>query len=285
MSNPPTQFKLARVARPELERPLALVTIDNGADHTKPTVFGRSAFESLEHVLGELEGGDWAALVITGKPYFFSAGADLEEFSLRAVPELAREGSRTGHELFGRIHALPYPTVAAINGACLGGGVELALHCDARTISTGVRHFACPECLLGIVPGWGGTQLVPRLVGAETAIEFVVENPLRQNRMLDGRRARELGFADRLLEPAEFVDESIGYAVELTSRPLETPPAASPPDTPLTDVFQRARARVDDAVHGAAPAPYRALDLIEGALSGWSLEGGYRAEEDAIADL
>ena len=112
-----TEFKLAEVRRPELERPLALVTIDNGADHTKPTVFGRSAFESLERVLGELEDGDWAALVITGKPYFFSAGADLDEFSLGGAAELAREGSKTGHELFGRIRALPYPTVAAIN-AC-----------------------------------------------------------------------------------------------------------------------------------------------------------------------
>jgi len=81
---PLTQFKVAEVRRPELERPLALVTIDNGADHTKPTVFGRSAFASLERILGELESDDWAALVITGKPYFFSAGADLEEFSLRA---------------------------------------------------------------------------------------------------------------------------------------------------------------------------------------------------------
>jgi 3-hydroxyacyl-CoA dehydrogenase/enoyl-CoA hydratase/carnithine racemase len=273
------------VSKPELERPLALVTIDNGADHTKPTVLGRSAFESLERLLGELEAGDWAALVLTGKPYFFSAGADLEEFSLRAVPELAREGSRTGHELFGRIRELPYPTVAAINGACLGGGVELALHCDARTISTAVRHFACPECLLGIVPGWGGTQLIPRLVGAETAIEFVVENPLRQNRMHDGRRAHELGFADRLLEPAEFVDESIAYAVELATSPRETRPGARPPDTPFADVFRRARTRLNDTVHGATPAPYRALDLIEGAVSGWGLEEGYRAEEDAIADL
>ena len=278
-----TEFKLAEVRRPELERPLALVTIDNGADHTKPTVFGRSAFESLERVLGELEDGDWAALVITGKPYFFSAGADLDEFSLGAAAELAREGSKTGHELFGRIRALPYPTVAAINGACLGGGVELALHCHARTISTAVRHFACPECLLGIVPGWGGTQLVPRLVGAETAIEFVVDNPLRQNRMLDGRRARELGFADRLLEPAEFIDESLAFARELAERGAPERPA--PDWSGLEELVARASAQLDDAVHGTAPAPYRALELIEGALSGWSLEEGYRAEEDAIADL
>jgi 3-hydroxyacyl-CoA dehydrogenase/enoyl-CoA hydratase/carnithine racemase len=287
--NPPTAFKLARVARLELERPLALVTIDNGADHTKPTVFGRSAFESLAAVLKELESEEWAALVITGKPYFFSAGADLEEFSVRTTPELAREGSRTGHEFFGRIRALPYPTVAAINGACLGGGVELALHCDARTIATSVRHFASPECLLGIVPGWGGTQLVPRAVGAETAIEFIVENPLRQNRMLDAVQAHELGFADRLLEPAEFVDESLAFATELARNSAKPETRAESGDSPLRETasgtLQKARARLDDAVHGAAPAPYRALDLIEGALSGWSLDEGCRAEEDAIAEL
>ncbi len=286
MSEPLTEFKLAGVVRPELDRPLALVTIDNGADQTKPTVFGRSAFESLARVLDRLESEDWAALVITGKPYFFSAGADLEEFTRRAAADLAREGSRTGHELFGRIRALPYPTVAAINGACLGGGVELAVHCDARTISTAVRHFACPECLLGIVPGWGGTQLVPRLVGAETAIEFVVENPLNRNRMLDGRRAHELGFADRLLEPVEFVDDSLAFAVDLArdSGPkLGT--ETSPLDADVADTLRKARARLDDIVHGAARAPYRALDLIEGALSGWSLEQGYEAEEDVIAEL
>jgi len=284
-----TEFTLARVARPELERPIALVTIDNGADHTKPTVFGRSAFESLERLLPELESDDCAGLVITGKPYFFSAGADLEEFSVRATSELAREGSRIGHDLFGRIRALPFPTVAAINGACLGGGVELALHCDARTISTAVRHFACPECFLGIIPGWGGTQLVPRLVGGETAVAFIVENPLRQNRMLDGLRAHELGFTDRLLEPPEFVDESLAFVTELIRNTAESATRFErgdrPPGDAVADTLRKARARLDDAVHGAAPAPYRALDLIEGALTGWSLEEGYRAEEDAIAEL
>jgi 3-hydroxyacyl-CoA dehydrogenase/enoyl-CoA hydratase/carnithine racemase len=257
---------------------VALVTIDNGADHTKPTFFGRAALKSLERLLPDLEEGDWAALVLTGKPLVFAAGADITEFP-NATREQAIAGSRAGHELFGRIRALPYPTVAAINGACLGGGVELALHCDARTISSAVRHFACPECFLGIVPAWGGTQLVPRLVGAETAVRFIVANPMRQNRMLTGPEAFELGFADRLLEPPEFVDESIAFALDLVTN------SVSQSDGDVTEVIRKARARLDGQVHRAAPAPYKALELIEGALSGWSLEEGYAAEEEAVGEL
>jgi 3-hydroxyacyl-CoA dehydrogenase/enoyl-CoA hydratase/carnithine racemase len=227
--------------------------------------------------LPQLEDGDWTALVITGKPFVFAAGADITEFP-NATRELAIEGSRAGHELFGRIRALPFPTVAAVNGVCLGGGVELALHCDARTMSSAVRHFACPECFLGILPAWGGTQLVPHLVGAEAAAKFVVENPMRQNRMLTGPQAFELGFADRLLEPVEFVDESIQFALELPERPER-------PAEDAAEMLRKARARLDGQVHGAAPAPYRALDLIEGALGGWSLEEGYAAEEEAVGDL
>ncbi|HSL63723.1 MAG TPA: enoyl-CoA hydratase/isomerase family protein, partial [Gaiellaceae bacterium] len=196
MAEPVTEFKLARVDT-RVGR-VALVTMDNGEDWTKPNVFGRGALESLARLLPELEGGEWKAMVLTGKPFVFAAGADVSEFPLRTTRELAEEGSRAGHELFGRIRALPFPTLAAINGACVGGGVEIALHCDARTISTAVRHFASPECFLGIIPGWGGTQLVPRLLGAPTAVKFVVENPLRQNRMLKAAEALELGFSDRM---------------------------------------------------------------------------------------
>jgi 3-hydroxyacyl-CoA dehydrogenase/enoyl-CoA hydratase/carnithine racemase len=179
---------------------------------------------------------------------------------------------------------LPYPTVAAVNGACLGGGVELALHCDARTISSAVRHFACPECFLGIVPAWGGTQLIPPLVGAETAVKFMVVNPMRQNRVLTGPEAFELGFADRLLEPPEFVDESIAFALEL--EPTRDSPRDSHRDShSVAEVIRKARARLDGQVHGAAPAPYRALELIEGACSGWTLEEGLRAEEEAVGEL
>ncbi len=280
MASPPTEFKLRRLET--RVGPVALLTMDNGEDWTKPNTFGEGALRSLEIALGALEGGDWRGLVLTGKPFVFAVGADIGEFG-EITPERAREGGEAGHHLFGRIRALPYPTLAAVNGAALGGGVEIALHCDYRTISGDVRHFACPEVLLGLIPGWGGTQLVPKLVGAETAVKFIVESPLRQNRMLNAQQALEAGFADALLEPVEFLDESIALLIAK----VEEGAGKRHPGADLSDaaeVVRKARARLDGQVHGATPAPYRALDLIEGAAT-WSLEEGYRAEEDALAEL
>src|SRR6188472_1239221 len=268
---PASEFKLQRAGE------LAIVTLDNGEDWTKPTTLGPAALESLAALLDELERSDFGGLVLTGKPFVFCVGADVEEFP-NVTPERAREGSRAGHELLGRLAALPFPTLAAINGACLGGGLELALSCDLRTMSTAVRHFGCPEVFLGLFPAWGGTQLVPRLVGAETAVKVLVESPLQQNRMIDGKTAYELGFADALLEPVEFLDESIAF---LRSGPTPRPPADL---GDAEEVVARSRRRVDDQVHGAAPAPYVCLDLIEGA-SRWTLEEGFRAEEDAVSGL
>jgi 3-hydroxyacyl-CoA dehydrogenase/enoyl-CoA hydratase/carnithine racemase len=271
----PTEFKLARI---ETEGgPVALVTVDNGEDYTKPTSLGRSALESLAELLPKLEEGDWTGMVLTGKPFVFCVGADINEFH-GIDPETARLGSSTGHQLFRRIAELPYPTVAAVNGACLGGGVELALHCDFRTISSSVRHFAAPEVFLGLFPAWGGTQLVPRLAGVEAAIRFIVTNPMRQNRMLTAAEAVELGLADHLLEPAEFLDDSLSLLLHGTwSRDAARLDG-------LEEAVAKARRQLDDSIHGAAPAPYRALDLIEGA-GRWSIEEGYAAEEDAIAEL
>ncbi len=280
MSEPVTRFHVRRVDTAAGR--VALVTIDNGADWRKPNTFGREALESLREALTVLRAPGWAGLLLTGKPLVFAAGADIDEFE-GMTAERAREAGRAGHELFAALRELPYVTVAAINGAALGGGVEIALHCDYRTISSGVHHFACPEVFLGIIPGWGGTQLVPRLVGCQRAVDFVVSNPLRQNRMLSGAQAFEAGFADVLLEPAEFLDDSVAFLVERIEAAADEP-SRTFDLTDVAEVCRRARAQVDDTVHGAAPAPYRALDLIEGAAS-WTLQEGYRAEEDALADL
>jgi 3-hydroxyacyl-CoA dehydrogenase/enoyl-CoA hydratase/carnithine racemase len=276
----PTQFKLQKVST--RVGPIAFVTMDNGEDWQKPNTFGEAALRSLEGVLDQLRTRDWRGLLLTGKPFVFAVGADIGEFG-EITPERARLGGEAGHELFGRIRELPFVTVAAINGAAVGGGVEIALHCDYRTIASSVRHFACPEVFLGLIPGWGGTQLVPQLVGAEQAVRFVVENPLRQNRMLSAQQAFEVGFADALLEPVEFLDESLAYLLDKVDEGAgKRRPSADLSD--VGEVCRKARSRLDGQVHGAAPAPYRALDLIEGAAT-WSLEEGYRAEEDALAEL
>jgi 3-hydroxyacyl-CoA dehydrogenase/enoyl-CoA hydratase/carnithine racemase len=279
VASPPTEFKLQRLETPA--GPVALVTMDNGEDWQKPNTFGEAALRSLESTLDEIGRDDWAGLVLTGKPFVFAVGADIGEFG-SITPDRARLGGEAGHELFGRIRELPFPTLAAINGAAVGGGVEIALHCDFRTIASSVRHFACPEVFLGLIPGWGGTQLVPRLVGAEQAVAFVVENPLRQNRMLTAPKAFEAGFADALLEPVEFLDESIAWLLQAIEEQRAPREASDLSD--VAEVVRKARSRLDGQVHGAALAPYRALDLIEGSAS-WTLEEGYRHEEDALAEL
>jgi 3-hydroxyacyl-CoA dehydrogenase/enoyl-CoA hydratase/carnithine racemase len=275
-----TQFKLQQVET--RVGPIALVTMDNGEDWQKPNTFGEPALRSLDEVLGRLRTRDWRGLLLTGKPFVFAVGADIDEFG-EITPERARLGGEVGHELFGRLRELPFITLAAINGAAVGGGVEIALHCDYRTLSSSVRHFACPEVFLGLIPGWGGTQLIPQLVGAEQAVRFIVENPLRQNRMLTAQQAFQAGFADALLEPVEFLDESLALLVQkIEEDPGKRRPAADLSE--VGEVCRKARARLDGQLHGAAPAPYRALDLIEGAAT-WSLEEGYQAEEDALAEL
>jgi len=271
VADPVTQFHLER------RDSLALVTMDDGTREGRPNILGRGALESLARLLPELEEGEFSALVITGKPGSFSGGADLDEFPRIETREQAIEGSRTGHELFARIRALPYPTVAAINAAVLGGGVELALHCDYRVIADDVRHVASPECLLGFVPAWGATQLAPRLVGPEAAVKLIVANPMRQNKMLNAEQAHELGLVDRVTAPEHLIDEALAIAHDQPTRDA--------PDLSATsDVVARAQSQLDDSLHGAAPAPYRALDLIDGGQA-WTLEEGYRAEEEALADL
>ncbi len=280
MAESPTRFFLQEV--PTGVGPIALVTMDNGEEWQKPNVFGRAALASLGELISDLEGREWIGLVLTGKPFVFAAGADLTEFPRMSTPELARAAAVGGHEAFGAIRDLPFPTLAAINGAAVGGGLEIALHCDFRTVARSVRHIGFPEVFLGIIPGWGGTQLTPRLVGAAAAVELIVANPLKQNRLINASRAAELGLADALLDDVEFLDDSIEWLVGAVETP---PPARETVDlSDAAEICAKARYAVDDAVHGVALAPYRALELIAGSAE-WTIAQGYAAEEDALADL
>ena len=285
---------------------LALITLDNGHDHTKPNTFGPQGLLSLNAALDAAEAraaaGEIAAVGVTGKPFILAAGADLDGAAAAIAgagldPAAARERAlgiaSLGHAVFRRLGELPVPSFAFINGVALGGGLEVALHCTYRTISAGVPMVAFPECFLGLVPGWGGAYLLPRLIGPARALKLIIENPLSQNKMLRGPEAFELGIADAMFEPADFLEESLRWAArvltgaETVSRAADAlglDGRAAGTEEEWAQAVAGARFFVDGKLHGAAPAPYRALDLVAAARTA-SRDEGFAAEDDALADL
>jgi 3-hydroxyacyl-CoA dehydrogenase/enoyl-CoA hydratase/carnithine racemase len=282
---------------------MALITLDNGHDHTRPNTFGPRGLlalrDALEHVAERAERGDIAAVGVTGKPFIFSAGADLGVVALIRSRDEALAVGRLGHSVFRRLGELAVPSFAFVNGVALGGGLELALHCSHRTISSGVTAVAFPECFLGLVPGWGGTYLLPRLIGPAEALKMIIENPLSQNRMLDGPAALALGIADAMFPPADFLAESLRWAAVVvrgggaaeapagtgTARlPVPLRPRSSVSAGDWEQAVAAARFLADGKLHGAAPAPYRAIELVAAARDRGRDEG-FAAEDQALADL
>src|SRR3954468_3413783 len=281
-----TDAKVRYVDLPGVESPVALITLDNGFDHTKPNTFGPAGLQRLDAALDDIENHSpaVAAIAVTGKPFIFAVGADLTGVPNVTSRDLALEIGQLGHRGFKRIKDASVPTFAFINGAAMGGGVEIALHCDYRPLSSGIPALALPECFLGLVPGWGGTQLLPNLIGADKAVTVVIENPLNQNRILKGKQAFELGIGDALFEPADFLEQSLLWAAKVLRGEI----TVTRPEVERGEAWQTAIARgrtiADGKSHGYAPAPYRALKRIELAETA-SLSDGTAAEDQALADL
>jgi 3-hydroxyacyl-CoA dehydrogenase/enoyl-CoA hydratase/carnithine racemase len=266
----------------------ALITLDNGFDHTKPTTFGPQSLANLDAAIDQVEKeaaeGAIVGVGITGKPFIFAVGADLKGVELLKRHEDALAIGRGGHEVFKRLQQLAVPTFAYYNGAAMGGGVEVGLHCSYRTVSASVPAFSLPEVFLGLVPGWGGCTLLPNLIGADRAVTVIIENSLNQNRQLKGAQVHELGIADALFEAADFLEQSLAW----TSAVLRGEIEVVRPEVDRGEAWDRAVARgraiADGKVHGAAPAAYRALDIIDAARGG-DLRHGFEAEDRALADL
>ena len=269
---------------------MALITLDNGRDHTRPNTFGPAGLLSLREALDAVaaratpEAGEQriVAVGVTGKPFIFAVGADLTGAALVGSRDEALALGRLGHAVFRRLGELAVPSFAFVNGAALGGGLELALHCSYRTISSGVTAVAFPECFLGLLPGWGGTYLLPRLIGPAQALKVIIENPLSQNRMLRGAQALSLGIADAMFEPADFLAESLRWAAQVLTGAAEV--SRVRPEQDWDQAVAGARFFVDGKLHGAAPAPYRAIDLVA-AARGRTRDEGFAAEDEGLADL
>ncbi len=267
---------------------LALITLDNGHDHTKPNTFGVRGLLSLNAALDDLAAraarGEIAAVGVTGKPFILAAGADLDGAALADTREKALAIGRLGHAVFRRLGELGVPSFGFINGVALGGGLEVALHCTYRTVSSGVPMLALPECFLGLVPGWGGAYLLPRLIGPAAALQVIIENPLSQNKMLRGPEAFGLGVADAMFEPADFLEESLRWAAGVLTGSVTVARSSLASAAEWDAAVAAARFFTDGKLHGAAPAPYRALELVAGARTR-TRDEGFAAEDEALADL
>lgn len=283
-----TQAHVRHIELPGGVGTFALITLDNGLDHTKPTTFGPQSLANVDAAITQVEAeaaeGGIVGAGITGKPFIFAVGADLKGVELLKRHEDALAIGKGGHDVFKRLAALAVPTFAYYNGAAMGGGVEIGLHCSYRTVSAALPAFSLPEVFLGLVPGWGGCTLLPNLIGAERAVKVIIENSLNQNKQLKGAQVYELGIADALFEGADFLEQSLLWTASVLGGELKVERPEIDRGAAWDEAVERGRFVADSKVHGAAPAAYRALDIIAAAKDG-DLQAGYDAEDTALADL
>jgi 3-hydroxyacyl-CoA dehydrogenase/enoyl-CoA hydratase/carnithine racemase len=271
---------------------LALVTLDNDRDHTRPSTLGPASLleygSALDALAVRATAGEIHAVAVTGKPYILAAGADLSKVSDIPSRELAKQMAQLGHFTFGKMTNLGVPTFAFINGLALGGGVEVALAADYRTVDSSIPALALPEVFLGIIPGWGGAYLLPNLIGIENALKVVVENPLKNNRTLKGQQAFDLGIADAIFGPAAYLEQSLAWADDVLSGRITVKRANTPGKlerlVKWDAAISIARKMLESKIGTVAASPYAALDLLKAAKSG-SAEDGFAREDETLADL
>jgi 3-hydroxyacyl-CoA dehydrogenase/enoyl-CoA hydratase/carnithine racemase len=251
----------------------ALIRLDNGLDQSKPTTLGPNTLIELGTLLEGLKEraarGELAGVGVTGKPQYLVAGADLS-----AVRNLRERGqgmlmARLGHAVYSTLANMGVPSFAFINGVALGGGLEIALQANYRTVSADAGALGLPEAFIGLVPGWGGVYLLPRLIGPENAVKVMIENPLSNNRTISGPEAYRLGIADAMFEPEDFLGQSLEWAAAVISGELnpERRNSVEASDPAVADRWSSAvdagRSFVAAKTANAAPAPGKVLDIME----------------------
>ena len=261
-----------------------LISLDNGRDHTRPSTFGPQGLHSLQAAIDEAAGTPGiVGIGVTGKPFIFAVGADLSAIGVVSDSSIMEAFAKLGHDVFRRLGELSVPTFAFVNGAAMGGGLELALHCNYRTLDASAAGLSLPEVFLGLVPGWGGAWLLPHLIGPQRALDVIINNSMNQNKQLRPAQAAELGVVDAVFEPADFLEQSLAWADDVISGRTRIERHAA--DTESWDqVVAGYRAGVDARIHGATPAPYRALDLVQAAKTANQIDA-FAAEDAALTDL
>jgi 3-hydroxyacyl-CoA dehydrogenase/enoyl-CoA hydratase/carnithine racemase len=273
-------------------RILALVTLDNGRDYTRPNTLGPGTLVELKGVLEGLAERaarkEIAAVGITGTPFILAAGADLSKVDQMDDREIAVQMAKLGHASLGMLSELGVPSFTFINGLALGGATEIALNSTYRTVDSSIAGLALPEVFLGLVPGWGGAWLLPNLIGIEIALEVIISNPLKNNRMLKGAQVLELGIADAMFGPATFLEDSLMWADGVLGGSIKVKRKNQPGKLERAVKWDIAVGIAEKTlkrrIGTVAQAPYRALELLKAAKN-TDKATGFAAEDAVLAEL
>ena len=259
----------------------------------KVNILTTTLMERLDGLLGEVEdgvaAGDVRALVIrSGKDGSFIAGADVNEIEGITDPSEGEAKAMAGQAVFQRLHELPVPTVAAVDGTCLGGGTEMILACDVRLAADrDETRIGLPEIKLGILPGFGGTTRLPRLVGLIAASDIILAG-----KSVDARKAKKIGLIHERMHPGVLYDQAGETARSMAdggSPPSRNGPGrlqrlaeSTPPGRAL--ILRQARKQVMKNTGGNYPAPLKAIEVMKRS-AGKSLEKALAIEARALGEL
>ena len=261
---------------------VAVVTIDAPGEkmNTLKAEFGAQVRAILKQVR---ENKALRGLVfISAKPDNFIAGADINMIASAPNAQAAEDLARQGQQIMAEIHALTIPAIAAIHGACLGGGLELALACHGRICTDDNKTvLGLPEVQLGLLPGSGGTQRLPRLVGVSTALEMILTG-----KQLRPRQALKAGLVDEIVPHSILLEAAVALALKGRPASRRLPIRERVLAGPLgrTLLFSMVGRKTEQKTKGNYPAAKRILEVIETGLTQGS-SSGYAAEAQAFGEL
>ena len=281
---PPTTTASGDAFRLEIDGLEAILWFDLPGE--KVNKLSARVLEELDGILARLASMPEIKRVyfVSPKPGIFIAGADVEEFATVSTEDEALAIVRRGQRVLGNLRKLPQTTIAVINGACMGGGTELALACDYRLASDSPKTaIALPEVRLGIFPAWGGTTFLPRLVGIPAALDMILTG-----KPVNGRRGKRMGLVDEVIPAAASLDAARSWSAALSGKRrggnrnthfyIEGNPLAR------RVIFNKAKASVTSKTGGHYPAPIKAIEVMDAGYSR-GIEEGLKAEGVEAAGL
>jgi 3-hydroxyacyl-CoA dehydrogenase/enoyl-CoA hydratase/3-hydroxybutyryl-CoA epimerase len=242
----------------------------------KVNKFSTPVMMRLKDVLQELAKSSYKAVIfISKKPKIYIAGADIEEIQKLRTREDVEAAVRSGQEIMNMVEDLPMPTIAAVNGACMGGGCEFIMACDYRMASEdSSTKIGLPEIQLGILPGFGGCVRMPKLIGLQSALDIILAG-----KAVAAKKALKMGLVDRLVHPSILGEESMKWAKEIIAKGKGKAEKKFHPKGAMNKflesfigrgiVFKKAKEGVLKATNGHYPAPLKALEVIQKTY-GWS---------------